>query len=93
MKVFLIWSGERSKAVATVLNDLLPAILQPIPCWMSEGGITKRGPWFDQLSSALNRIVFGVFCITLENKDSVAAYRSGTARLVSLTSNSAGEVT
>jgi len=71
MKVFLSWSGDRSKAVATALNDLLPAILQPITCWMSEGGIAKGKPWFDQLSSALDGILFGVFCVTPENRDSV----------------------
>jgi hypothetical protein len=70
MKVFLSWSGDRSKAVASALNDLLPSILQPVTCWMSEGGIAKGKPWFDQLAKELNAIVFGVFCVTPENKDS-----------------------
>jgi len=70
MKIFLSWSGPRSKAVAVALNELLPSILQPVTCWMSEGGIAKGKPWFDQLSGALKEILFGVFCVTPENRDS-----------------------
>jgi TIR domain len=70
MKIFLSWSGPRSKAVAVALNELLPSILQPVTCWMSEEGIAKGKPWFDQLATGLNGILFGVFCVTPENKDS-----------------------
>lgn len=70
MKVFISWSGERSKAAAVALTELLPAILQPIQCWMSEENLEKGKPWFDQLRSELNQILFGVFCVTPENWES-----------------------
>jgi hypothetical protein len=70
MKVFISWSGERSKLVALALNELLPAILQPVECWMSEESLQKGKPWFDQLRKELDQILFGVFCVTGENQDS-----------------------
>jgi len=35
-KVFISWSGPRSKHVASALRDLLPEILQDLDAWMSE---------------------------------------------------------
>lgn len=67
MKVFLSWSGQRSKMVAQALTDLLPGILQPIQCWMSEGDLPKGKPWFDELAKALSTITFAVVCVTKEN--------------------------
>jgi hypothetical protein len=37
---------------------------------MSEGGIAKGKPWFDQLAKELNGILFGIYCVTPENKSS-----------------------
>jgi len=44
MKVSLSWSGARSKAAALALHDLLPSILQPISCRMSEESIPLVPP-------------------------------------------------
>ncbi len=71
MKVFLSWSGNRSKAVALALKELLPSVLQPITCWMSDANMAKGKPWFDQLRSTLDDIVFGVFCVTPENESAI----------------------
>jgi hypothetical protein len=70
MKVFISWSGERSKAVAETLTELLPAILQPIECWISEESLEKGKPWFEQLRTELDKILFGIFCVTPENEKS-----------------------
>jgi TIR domain-containing protein len=70
MKVFLSWSGERSKAVAAALHELLPSMLQPISCWLSEGGLAKGKPWYDQLARERDSILFAILCVTPENKDS-----------------------
>jgi hypothetical protein len=71
MKVFLSWSGERSKAVAVALQALLPSMIHPVSCWMSDASLAKGRPWFEQLKTALDDIVFGIFCVTPENESTV----------------------
>jgi hypothetical protein len=71
MKVFLSWSGGRSGAVATALKELLPSMIHPVSCWMSDASMAKGRPWFEQLKGALDDIVFGIFCVTPENEPSV----------------------
>jgi hypothetical protein len=70
MKVFLSWSGHRSKLAASALNKFLPLMLHSISCWMSENDIPKGKPWFDELAKALNSIVFTIVCVTPENTSS-----------------------
>ncbi len=70
MQVFLSWSGERSKAAAGALHELLPSILQPVTCWMSENDLPKGKPWFEELRKKLDSIVFAIVCATPENRDS-----------------------
>lgn len=67
MQVFLSWSGERSKATAAALHDLLPTLLQPVTCWMSESDLPKGKPWFENLKKNLDSIVFAIVCTTPEN--------------------------
>jgi hypothetical protein len=67
MKVFLSWSGQRSKMAASAINKFLPLMLQSITCWMSENDIPKGKPWFDELTKALNSIIFTIVCVTPEN--------------------------
>jgi hypothetical protein len=68
MQVFLSWSGPRSKLVATALNEYLPLMLHPISCWISEADLPKGKPWFDELTKALNSIIFALICVTPENE-------------------------
>jgi len=70
VQVFLSWSGQRSKAVASALKELLPPMLHSITCWMSENDILKGKPWFEELTKALNSIVFAIVCVTRENTNS-----------------------
>jgi tetrahydromethanopterin S-methyltransferase subunit G len=67
MKVFLSWSGERSRLVAKALHDLLPEILQDVEPWMSEHEIAAGQRWGDQLNSVLEGAAVGIVCLTKEN--------------------------
>ena len=67
MKVFISWSGTRSKTVAqtlhTWLKDVMPS-LEPSASWED---IDKGKPWSIQLARYLEAIHVGVVCLTPEN--------------------------
>ena len=67
MKVFLSWSGERSKAVAVALRGWLEDVLQDVKPWMSDKDISPGALWFDQLNKELALTSFGIVCLTPEN--------------------------
>lgn len=67
MKVFLSWSGERSKAAATALHAWLPTVIQTVRTYMSAENIDKGERWSIDISKQLEETHFGVICITPEN--------------------------
>jgi hypothetical protein len=69
MKVFLSWSGEKSKNVAQVLYDWLPEVIQAIDPWLSEEDIAKGSLWSGEMTAQLNQIGVGIICVTPENQE------------------------
>lgn len=67
MKVFISWSGKRSKALAVALKDWLPLILQYAKPWVSDKDISGGDRWAQAVSSELETSNFGILCITPEN--------------------------
>ena len=67
MKIFLSWSGERSKAVATALRNWIPLILHYAKPWLSQQDITAGDRWSVELGKELNDSLFGILCLTKEN--------------------------
>ena len=67
MKIFLSWSGDRSKHVASALRDWLPDIIQDIEPWMSTHDIASGARWSAEIGGQLNASDFGVLCLTPEN--------------------------
>lgn len=70
MKVFISWSGIRSKALADTLRDWLPNVIQAIQPWMSEADIDKGARWSIDLANQLEDTKVGIICLTPENLDS-----------------------
>lgn len=70
MKIFLAWSGERSKAVAKALHEWLPEVIQGLEPWMSEEDIEKGTAWNAVIRHELQRANFGIVCSTPENQGS-----------------------
>lgn len=66
-RVFLAWSGSRSKAVATALRKWLPNVIQTIEPWMSENDIDKGARWLTEISGQLQNVKMGIICLTPEN--------------------------
>lgn len=67
MKVFLSWSGSRSKAVAHALRDWLPIVLHYVQPWMSEEDIRAGDRWASQIGKELASHDFGIICVTRDN--------------------------
>ena len=68
-KVFLTWSGDRSKAMATALRDWLPSVIQALDPWMSDSDIAKGAGWNSEISKQLELAKIGIVCLTPENLD------------------------
>ncbi|WP_323968769.1 toll/interleukin-1 receptor domain-containing protein [Aeromonas veronii] len=69
MKVFLSWSGERSRLVATLLDEWLRCVLQAIRPWLSTKDIDRGSLWFSEIQDQLQDVTTGIICLTQENKE------------------------
>lgn len=68
MKIFISWSGNRSRAVAEVLSDWIKCVLQASEPWISTRHIDRGSLWFTEINEKLRDISVGVVCLTQENK-------------------------
>jgi TIR domain len=67
MKVFVSWSGERSRQFAHALHEFLPLVIQQLEPFMSESDIMPGTRWAEKLSLELDQTNFGVICLTSDN--------------------------
>lgn len=67
MKVFISWSGERSKFVAAALREWIPVVLQSAKPWMSDADIGAGARWAHVIGTQLEDARFGILCLTPEN--------------------------
>lgn len=67
MKVFISWSGPRSKAAATAIRDWLPLVLHYAEPWMSETDIESEARGLNKIAEELEGRNYGVVCVTAEN--------------------------
>jgi hypothetical protein len=67
MKVFISWSGERSRAVAEALRAWLPNVIQLVTPWVSLADIEKGARWSSDIASELEECRVGLICLTPEN--------------------------
>lgn len=69
MKVFLSWSGQRSKVVAEIFSDWLKCVIQASQPWISTRDIDRGAIWFSEINDKLKDVSVGVVCLTQENKN------------------------
>jgi len=69
MRIFISWSGERSRAVAELLNEWLQCVLQASTPWMSSKDIDRGSLWFNEITDQLQNTSIGIICLTKENKN------------------------
>lgn len=66
MKIFLCWSGERSKQFATAASEFLKAVFEHAVNPVISSDIEKGAVWFDDLSDELRQARVGLICLTSE---------------------------
>src|SRR4030042_2101233 len=66
MKVFISWSGATGKAIAVVLKEWIPLLLQDVDVFISPD-IEKGEVWFGKLMKMLIESKFGIICVTEES--------------------------
>ena len=69
MKVFISWSGEKSRRIALALKEWLPVVIRPLRPYVSSEDIGKGSRWSKELESELETSEFGILCLTRENMD------------------------
>lgn len=66
--MFLSWSGQRSRAVAELLNEWIACVLQAARPWISTHDIGSGTIWFNEIQNRLAETSVGIVCLTQENK-------------------------
>ncbi|MGI4734612.1 MAG: hypothetical protein ACRYG7_05645 [Janthinobacterium lividum] len=69
MKVFISWSGERSRQVAELLHTWIECVIQAVEPWVSSSDIDRGALWFTQIIDELSTTTHGIICLTRENKE------------------------
>ena len=67
MKVFISWSGERSRLMAQALAEWFPRVIQAVQPWVSDDNITKGERWSTRIGTSLSEHKIGIVCVTPEN--------------------------
>ncbi|WP_197281385.1 toll/interleukin-1 receptor domain-containing protein [Micromonospora sp. NRRL B-16802] len=92
MKVFISWSGEPSRSIASELHGWLRVVVQHVRPWMSDVEIESGTRWNDVIAANLESADFGLVCVTRSNQSApwlmfesgALAKRLDVARLVPL---------
>ncbi|AEW01031.1 hypothetical protein A4D02_13810 [Niastella koreensis] len=87
MKVFISWSGERSRQVAELLNVWIQCVLQAVDPWLSTKDIDKGSLWFSEITNQLSSTQNGIVCLTKANLSNPWILFESGALAKGLTSN------
>lgn len=69
VKIFISWSGERSRAIADVLRRWLPSVLQAVRPYFSPDDVAKGSRWSSEIAKELEASRVGLLVITPENQE------------------------
>lgn len=70
MKIFISWSGERSRQLAQALHGWLPLVLHYAKPWLSDADVSAGDRWATVVAKELETSNFGIICVTPENLNS-----------------------
>lgn len=66
MKVFISWSGQKSKETAEILSSWIRQVIQAAETWISLD-IEKGARWNDKINNELEQTKIGIICLNKEN--------------------------
>jgi lambda repressor-like predicted transcriptional regulator len=67
LRIFISWSGDRSKDAAKAFRDWLPIVLQNVKPYFTPDDIDKGTRWAGEIRSELEISSFGVIFLTRDN--------------------------
>jgi len=67
MKVFISWSGDRSRMLANSLHGWLTFVINAVEPWMSSNDINPGTRWGAELAGELEKTRYGIICVTADN--------------------------
>jgi hypothetical protein len=67
MKVFISWSGDRSKQLGTAIHWWLPKVLNFVDVFFSDSDIESGARWYNSIIDALEKSDAGLVILTPEN--------------------------
>lgn len=70
MKVFISWSGERSKKIGEQLREWIPNVIQSVVPYFTPTDTEKGSRWLSEISKELSDSKIGIFCVTQDNINS-----------------------
>lgn len=69
MKVFISWSGDRSRGLADILRRWFPSVLQAVRPYFSPDDVSKGARWSTEIAKELEASRIGLLVLTPENQD------------------------
>lgn len=69
MQIFLSWSGDKSKNVASAFYEWFPKVAPNFKLWMSSKDIEHGSLWMQKTSQSLDQSACGIVFLTKENMD------------------------
>jgi hypothetical protein len=69
MRVFLSWSGNRSRYVAEKFSEWLPVVIQSVDTFMSQHDVDAGSRWAREIDDQLEETDFGILFVTPENQE------------------------
>jgi len=67
VKIFISWSGERSKKIAVALRKWIKRVIQSVEPYVSSEDIPKGMRWSGDIANELQDTNFGILCVTRDN--------------------------
>lgn len=67
MKIFISWSGEKSRQIGEAFRHWLPDVIQSVHPYFTPDDVAKGQRWAADIAENLHSSQFGLFCLTSEN--------------------------
>ncbi len=67
--VFISWSGDVSRRIASILHEWLPTVIQMAEPFMSEKDIDAGARGLEEIADQLKCIQTGIICVTANNQE------------------------